>query len=74
MSSAGYLIWFIATAVMTVVVMGGGIAFATGMFDKTERARRKAHQAAEATARSRVDVPAQRAEAAAVRRREPQHH
>ena len=61
MSSADYLIWFIATAVMTVVVMGGGIAFATGMFDKTERLRRKARHDAELAARSRLEVPTQRA-------------
>lgn len=60
MSSTGYLIWFIAQTVVTVVVMGGGIALATGAFDKAERAKRKARREAERVARARVDVPAQR--------------
>lgn len=60
MSSTGYLIWFIATTVMTVVVIGGGVALGTGAFDRSERDRRKVHHEAERAARARVEVPAQR--------------
>lgn len=60
MSTTGYLIWFIATTVMTVVVIGGGVALGTGAFDKTERSRRKTRHEAELAARARMHVPAQR--------------
>lgn len=60
MSSTGYLIWFLAQTVMTVVVIGGGVALGTGVFDKGEREKRRARHEAERVARARVDIPAQR--------------
>lgn len=56
MSDSGYLIWFIATAIMTVVVMGTCIAGAAGVFSKRSRDRR--HLLKEEAAR--VEVPRQR--------------
>jgi len=56
MSSNGYLIWFLATAVMTVVVMALGIAGAAGVFDRQARARR--HAVREET--HHLDLPRQR--------------
>jgi len=56
MSSTGYLIWFIATAVMTVVVMGTCIAGASGVFTAEARARRRLQHEDE----RRLAVPQQR--------------
>lgn len=36
MSTTGYVIWFIATTIMTVCVMGLGVAAAAGVFRKEE--------------------------------------
>ncbi|MEX0426176.1 hypothetical protein AB3X52_00995 [Nocardioides sp. DS6] len=60
MSSTGYLIWFLAQAVVTVAIMVVCIAGANGVFTKETRARR--HRLAEErrAEQARVSVPRQR--------------
>jgi hypothetical protein len=55
MTDTGYLIWFIATAIMTTAVVTVGTLAAAGMFDRNPRERTTTRRATNLNTRAFAD-------------------